>query len=261
MVEFTHLPLIVAKIASRFFISIEAALGSLILLHLFGKNKWVLKSAFVLLAVFSIYLIWLWNKAGNQVNCGCFGDAIWMTPSTSLLKNILLLIVIYILIRYHKGFNYKWTSIITPIYLIGIVALCYIISPVYAIYKIDLTALYTSDKNLAPAIDLTKGKHIIAFLNPQCMHCRKAALKMHLMKQNNPALPFYLIIGGTTSNLTDFWNASQAQDIPWTRLAQAPFSKYTGNVFPQIFWINNSWVEENTEYPDLDQKAIEKWMK
>ena len=84
---------------------------------------------------------------------------------------------------------------------------------------------------------------------------------MHQMESNNPAIPFFMIIVSTMGNINGFWDASKAQNIPYTRLAEKPFMKYTGGVFPQIFWVNNGWVEESTSYPDLDQKVIEKWMK
>src|ERR1035437_4715925 len=113
MVEFVHLPWMVAAIAARFLVGMEAGLGALIALHLFGKNKWALKTAFLILIIFSIYLISLWITAGNNVNCGCFGDAIWMSPSASLIKNAVLLIIAGLLIRYHKGFSFPWSKIIT----------------------------------------------------------------------------------------------------------------------------------------------------
>jgi hypothetical protein len=260
MVEFTHMPLMAAKIASRFFISLEAALGALMVLHFYGKNKWVLKTAVGLLLIFSVFLIFLWIKDGNNVNCGCFGDAIWMRPSESLIKNILLLIIIGILVRKSAGFHYKWTNFVAPLLLIGTLTTCYLVFPVYEVYKINLKPIY-NDKKWAPVTDLTKGKHIVAFLSPSCMHCRKAAFKMHQMMLNDPAIPFYMILGGVESDLTGFWKDSHAQNIPYTRLNREEFLKYTGGVFPQIFWLNNSMVEENTGYPELDQKLIEKWMK
>ncbi len=84
---------------------------------------------------------------------------------------------------------------------------------------------------------------------------------MHKMEENNPAIPFYMIIGGTVGNIDGFWKDAQAQNIPWTRLAKEPFMKYTGGVFPQILWVNNGRVEATCSYPELDQKVIEKWMK
>jgi hypothetical protein len=255
------MPSMLAAVAARFFIGLEAGLGALMVFHLFGKSKWPLKAALVLLVIFSVYLIWLWIIAGDNVNCGCFGDAIWMNPSTSLLKNALLLAIIGLLIRYHNGFTYKWARIAAPVIMLAAIVTSYVLCPLFTRHKIDLTAVYTTNKELAPTIDLTKGKHVIAFLSPSCIHCRKAALKMHLMKQKDPAIPFFFIIGGTTSSLKDFFAASQSQDIPYSRLAQPPFMKYTGGVFPLILFVNNGWVEADVDYPQMDQQVIERWMK
>ena len=99
MVEFLHIPLIAAAIVARLFIGLEIGLGSLLILHLWGKGKWVLKAAFALLAAFSIYLIALWIKDGNNVNCGCFGDAIVLTPWQSFSKDLVLLVLIIVLFK------------------------------------------------------------------------------------------------------------------------------------------------------------------
>jgi hypothetical protein len=255
-----HVHYMTAAIAARFFIALEAGLGSLILFHFFGGKKWVLKVAFALISVFSIYLIWLWIKMGNNVNCGCFGDSIFMRPSVSLLKNAATLLAIWLLIRYHQGFTYQWARIVPPIHLLCVFTLAYLVFPVFTHYKLNFKAMY-ADPQSAPTVDLAKGKHIIAFLSRACMHCRKAALKMHQMKVNNPSLPFFFIIGGTTSDLTDFWNYTHAQDIPNIRMEEKTFLDYTGGEFPQIIWINNGVVEANTTYPELDQKVIEEWVK
>ena len=84
---------------------------------------------------------------------------------------------------------------------------------------------------------------------------------MHEMSIKNPAIPFFLVIGDTTADLTEFWKASNAQDVPHSRIGEEPFDKYTGGEYPQIIWVNNGMVEANTTYPELDQKVIEQWMK
>ncbi len=259
MVEFLHIPLIAAAIVARFFIGLEIGLGSLIILHLWGKGKWVLKAAFALLVAFSIYLIALWIKDGNNVNCGCFGDAIWMSPSSSLIKNGILLVVIGILLRFHKGLKYTWAQVSALVALPCAIVTMYIALPIFKPYKIDLHAVY-ADPKYAPSADLSKGKHIIAFLSPSCIHCRRAALKMHLMKKADSTLPFYMIIGGVDTAISGFWKASDAQDLPHTRLARDPFFKYTGGIFPTILWVNNGRVEASTGYPELNILAIKHWM-
>lgn len=261
MVEYVRLPALVAAIGARFFVGLEAALGGLLILHFLGKRKWVVKLAIAVLLFFSGYLIWLWIVAGNDVNCGCFGDKIWMSPSASLLKNTFLVAALLVILRFHNGWSYKWVESVTVTLLLCTFTLPYIVFPIEARYRIDFTALYANDIAFTPTVNLNKGKHIVAFLSPSCIHCRKAGLKMHELLKQNPQLPFYMVVGGTMSDISDFWRESQAADIPYTRLAVEPFMKYTHGVFPAILWINNGIVEANTNYKELDIKVIEKWMK
>jgi hypothetical protein len=183
-----------------------------------------------------------------------------MSPSASLAKNAGLLVVLWLLIRYHRGFEFRWVNLSVATALVVTIVCTFIFFPMFHRYKLDFTALY-ADKSLAPAVDLSKGKYVIAFLSPSCTHCRKAGLKMHNMKLHNAALPFYVVIGGTESDLGDFWKTSNAEDLPHTRLAQDPFMKYTHGLFPTILWVNNGEVEADTGYPELSEIVIEKWMK
>lgn len=281
MVQYLHMPWLLASIAARFFVGLEAALGGLMILHFFGDRKWVPKTAFALLVVFSIYLIALWAVAGNNLNCGCFGDAIWMSPSTSLIKNAVLMLFIGLVIRFHHGFNYKWVNATAVTLFICTISLPYILFAIQAgepswlrkdRYKADFTPLYNPVKTdsatavaaalypLVPNVDLTKGKHIVAFLSPSCPHCRIAARKMHLMKLDNPSFPFFMVIGGLTSDLKDFWKESDAQNIPYMRLDRDPFLNFTGGVFPLIIWVNNGWVEAKSTYNTMNPGEIEHWL-
>ena len=258
--EFLHVSSRLAGIAARFFTALEAGLGALMVFQFYGGKKWVLNTAFALVVLFSLFLIWLWAKEGNSVNCGCFGDAIWMSPSVSLVKNAALLVAIWLLLRFHSGFSFKWINLALPVFLVSVLVSVYFFFPFFKIYKIDLTPVYADTAN-APRFDLAKGKHIIAFLSPSCIHCRRAALKIHNMEAKDSTLPIYMIIGGVTGSLKDFWDASKAEGLPHSRLASQPFMKYTGGVFPTILWVNNGMVEANTNYTELDPVVIKKWMR
>ncbi|MCD6013236.1 MAG: DoxX protein [Flavipsychrobacter sp.] len=251
---------IIAAIAARFFIGLEAGLGIMITSHFFGRRNWVLKLAFAMVAVFSVYLIWLWVKMGNNVNCGCFGGGIFMSPSTSLIKNAIILGVLGVLIRYHKGFSFDYVNAIPLINILCLIVLAFLQFPVFTHYKFKFDKLY-ADSTYAPKQDLKNGKHIVAFVSRSCSHCRKAASIMHNMKQKNPTLPFYMVVAGTDTAFYTFWQETHAQDIPWSLLPEKTFMEYTGGEFPQILWLNDGKVEANTTYPELDQKVIEDWMK
>ncbi len=282
MVEYLHMPWFMAAIAARFMVGLEATLGGLMVLHLLGRRKEVLKAALLLTIVFSIYLVWLWATAGNEINCGCFGDEIWMSPSVSLLKNFVLILVIVLLLRFQSGFVFPMSNGYTAFLALAGIVLPFILYPISKSepnwlrkdsYTIDLSPLYHPVKDagdttvaevvypMVPDIDLAEGKHIIAFLSPSCPHCRIAARKMALMNKENPSIPFYMVIGGVASDLTDFWKETKAEQLPYSRLHRAPFLQFTGGIFPLIIWVNNGTVEAKSTYNTLNRTEIEDWMK
>lgn len=278
MVEYLHFPWLLASVMARLMVGLEATLGGLLVLHLFGKGKMVLKTAIALLVAFSVYLVWLWATAGNDVNCGCFGDAIWMSPSASLIKNAILASVLVVLLKYHHGLEFRYSNkVTTALFFVGLV-LPFALFPISSqqpnwlkkgSYKIDFSDLYRPivDDSAAlkvpypktPEIDVAHGKHVIAFLSPTCEHCRIAARKMALMKRADTSLPFFMIIGGIASDLTDFWKYTNSRNIPYMRLHREPFLRYTGGVFPLIVWVNDGTVEAKSTYNTLNQSELKKW--
>ncbi len=269
IVEYVQLPWLLSAIAARALVGLEAALGILITLNIFGKSKWILKFSMLILVIFSIYLVYLWIAVGNDVNCGCFGDDILMTPSESLIKNAIMLVLIFILNKYHKGLKKNWLHIFSIIGVIAGMSVPFIAQPIASsapgflkdeAYKVDLTVLYEEDINHPPTINLSEGKHIISFMSLTCPHCRKAAYKMYLMKQRNPDLPFYFILNGSTTLLDNFWEETKSGEIPYTMLGRDKFIKLSGPNVPAIYWINNSTVEAKSSYLDLSQTGIEDWV-
>ncbi len=270
IVEYIHVSWFVAAVGARLLIGLEAGIGLLLTANILGKKKWIPKLAIVLLVLFSIYLAILWAVQGNNVNCGCFGDKIAMTPSESLLKNAVLLAVLLLITRFHKGLLANRLNVLWIVVLTVMTALPLFI---YALpdtqphwlnkekFHLDMSALYAPGKTDAPAIRLDSGKHILAFFSLGCPHCRLAAYKMHLMKEKNPALPFFMVLAGKEESKTGFWKESKAQNIPYTTLDADTFTNLVGWSWPVIYLMNNGWVEARTNYVSLNQQEIEQWLK
>lgn len=270
MVEFVHMPWLMAAIGARLLIGLEAGLGALMVLHMFGGRKWVLKLSLLILIMFSFYLVYLWATQGNNVNCGCFGDMIWMSPSSSLIKNGFLIAGLLLIIKYHDGFNKKWAKIVSPILLVVVTILPFILfalpdqQPTWLQkdkFQINLSALYNPETaKPVPAINLNKGKYVISFLSLSCPHCRTAAHKMQIMKEKNPELPFFFVIAGKDKYQESFWKETRARSIPHTKLDADAFTAIAGYAWPVIYFVNDGWVEAQSNYISLGQDEIEKWL-
>ncbi|RYD78848.1 MAG: hypothetical protein EOP53_10540 [Sphingobacteriales bacterium] len=257
---------------ARLFIGLELACGVLLLLNLWLRKFTIPFVAFILI-VFNIYLLLEIFMFGNKGNCGCFGEFLYLSPLEGILKNIVLLMVCLFIYAYHNGLYFRWIKIVSGVLILASLVTPFILNPIdfdtssqhYSgklNYKLDLDILYNDAVNKPPKVELRKGKWIVVFLSLTCPHCRIAAKKLHIMKNRNPNLPIHMVLNGKDKNLQPFFDDTRADNISYSKYAGAQnFSKLAGTQFPAIFWVNNSMVENKTDYTVLQQEEIEAWLK
>ncbi len=90
---------------------LEIALGVMLLLGEFMEfTAWLL----LLLIVFFTFLTGYSAITGAVSDCGCFGDALKLTPFQSFMKDLVLLVFILVIFIYRKQinpvFNLKWSK-------------------------------------------------------------------------------------------------------------------------------------------------------
>lgn len=265
-----HVSKTLAAWAARFFIGLEAALGLLLLINVFGKGKWVIKACLVLLAVFSIHLAILWITMGNDVNCGCMGSLAPMSPALSLLKNLVLFLLLLVLLRFSVMEKSNTQHLLAIIVTALTIALPFFIFPANKPVKLPLSVLYRPDQLEMPKLELRAGKHIVCFLSLTCSHCRDAATKIHQIKADNPAIPFYFFFPDEDNDtlkawkLKDFMSTTHDTDIPYSFV---PYKTFVDMVkaagedgVPTMLWMQDSTIIRKMEVPDIHQKEIEQWL-
>lgn len=95
---------------SRFIISIELFLGISFFINPFVK-KISVPFSFLLLVIFCIHLTYLIVTGSGSKNCGCFGELIPMSSLEALIKNLVLIFLLYLLNKYflyEKKLNYSF---------------------------------------------------------------------------------------------------------------------------------------------------------
>ena len=261
-----------APFIARFMIGLEFLIGFLLIFGLYTK-KFTLKLTIASLIFFSVYLVFMIINSGNNGNCGCFGQVLVMTPLQALIKNAVMLVICLLIYKYYEGFDFgkigKW---IFGVLFIFSFALPHILNYVDIDYseayltkqedhfKLELDSVYTSAKIHTPPKTLSTGKHIIAFMSMSCGHCRIAAKKMRLMKQQNPSIPMYLVLNGEYDMLSKFFDDTKARNIDYCVLNGRNFIYLAGLDLPAIYMLNNSIVENYIDYAHLDQTEIEAWL-
>jgi len=263
----------IAPFVARILIGLEFIIGFLLLFNL-SLRKIAYKAGISVLCIFCIYLILLISFSGNKGNCGCFGSYIQMTPLQALIKNIVMLGIFFILFKFHNGWILpkKFGFAITVLFAAAF-TLPFILNPVELDYSksylnkiedntiLPLDSLYKNATLNTPPKSLSLNKHIIAFLSLTCKHCRIAANKIRIIHERNPKIPFYFILNGDEKDLKTFFENTHTEDIPHCILLGRNFVYLAGIHLPVIYLVNNSIVEFQVNYIDLDQNEIEKWLK
>jgi len=261
-----------APFIARMLIGLELLIGFALIVQLQLK-KITYKLSITTLLIFCLYLILEIIFSGNKGNCGCFGTTLFMTPLQALIKNIIMLIILVLLYKFHNGWGSgKFANGLYIVSFISALALPFILNPVELNYseaylnkpeenyKLELDSLYSKAKLNTPPKTLSQGKHIIAFMSLTCPHCRIATKKMHIMHELNPNIPFYFVLNGDDENLKPFFDDTHTEDIPHCMLLGRNFVYLAGTNMPAIYLINNSIVEHDVNYMDLDQKEVEAWL-
>jgi uncharacterized membrane protein YphA (DoxX/SURF4 family) len=268
-----------APFIARFMIGLEFFIGFLLIMGLYIR-RFTIKLTVISLIVFCIYLVFVMATTGNNGNCGCFGTAISMTPLQALIKNIIMIAVSLLIYKFDDGFSFfyespgfkKFSKILAILLALTAFALPHILnyvdlsfSEAYLVkkedsYKLELDSVYKYNKIYKAPQTLSKGKHIISFMSLTCPHCRIAAKKLKLIKEKNPAISMFLVLNGDYDKIQPFFDDTKARNIDYCILNGQSFVYLGGLNLPAIYLVNNSVVEANVNYMELDQAEIEKWL-
>jgi len=263
-----------APFIARFLIGLEFLIGFALVLNLLLK-KITYKLSLGILGFFCIYLLLQIFISGNKGNCGCFGSAIAMTPLQALIKNIVMILILVSLYKFHEGWSLgsKFSKYFFIVTTLTSFSLPFVLNPVELDYSsaylnkpeenfdIPLDTLYNHATLNIPPRTLSTGKHILVFASLTCPHCRIAAKKIKIIHHRNPEIPFYFILNGNDDKLKPFFEDTHTEDIPHCMLLGRSFIYLAGTSMPVIYLINNSKVEHNLNYMDLDQGELEEWLK
>lgn len=262
-----------AGIIARIMIGMELLLGLFLLFHVFLK-KFTYNAVITVLAIFIAYLLIVIMKQGNTGNCGCFGDAVQMTPAMAIWKNVGMIaatVILKFIYPVNPYRNMKQVPALVGISLLSLAAFCppFVLNPIFTGTRpetwnkaINLDPLYKYSP--APTEDLRKGKHIVAFMSLTCPHCKKAAYLLHIIHNEHPDIPMYIILDGSETFKKQFFDETHAADVPNLYYHHSDdFMSMAGTSVPAVFWMNNGVAEFKSVYAyyQLDPNYMEQWLK
>lgn len=259
-----------APFIARLLIAFELFLGLMLIFNL-ALKQFTLKATLALLFFFTVYLIIQLIREGNGGNCGCFGTYLQMTPLESIFKNLLLISIALFIQFFHPNTSVRFARVLIPLGLVVAVSFPFVINPVDLMasgyrqpesvnFPFDLSLIYNDTISHKTSVDLSTGKHIVAFLSMTCTHCKTTAFKMHVMEKRHPEIPFFMVLNGKEMNLPVFLEETKSENVPYMILLGQPFAKITGGNVPTIYWMENGMVVRKSSYISLEEDEILNWL-
>lgn len=227
---------IIASYLARFFIGLEFALGFLMLLPFYVRR--LMQFTFFLLGGFTLHLIYLWS-IGDTDNCGCFGEMISMTPEQSIIKNMIMLAIAFVVFRSAQT---KKIKIIIPIvFSAATIISMWIILPIPNHKEFPFESFTHFETR--GRVDLSSGENLVAIFNLDCEHCQQAATELGELKRNQENFPelyvLYFQEGSTT--VEDFESITQSS-FPYDLIEVNTFFDLIGDSPPRVYYLKDGKV-------------------
>jgi len=251
---------------AAFLIVAEYAIGfGLLVLH--KRVSFILYSTWGFLLIFSGYLLVLLATKGNDINCGCMGETLSFTPVQALVKNVLTMLLLYLLGNFDK--QTKFLEAAAGLYMIvfalAVSASYFTIPSLYSdqpepvaeeVYfnkqlLIDSAFAWRNDWLNMP----TENEAIFAFLSMSCTHCQMAAERLGSLSQRK-TLPIFLVINGDSSQLDDFREEHNIKHLPACMLGAQPFVAIAGTQLPAMMRISGHKITHRLRLMHLNGKVL-----
>jgi hypothetical protein len=148
----------IAPYLSRFIISVEFFLGISFFVTPFVK-KIAVPFSFLLLAVFCVHLIYLIATGSGSKDCGCFGELIPMSSLEALIKNLVLILLLFLIQKNfscEKKLNYSVAFAVFSIVFAGMF-LIFQIKPYNIPRRDDAQTKITDSMQTISSTKLKKG--------------------------------------------------------------------------------------------------------
>ncbi len=257
---------------ARFIVGLELSLGILLIAQQRGKKQWILKGTFVMLIAFTLHLFLLYVKEGNDINCGCMGDFIEMSPLASIGKNIALIILnLLLLLGFKYANSYSLKSGTQLMLLVLPIAGIFMMDPMGRSPEVEWEKVLNVGTAWDKNPELIAGRSLAPFLSLTCGHCLDAAKELNQLKKESPDLPIFIVFQSMSSPeatqdaLMNFESESGVLEMPIYFADRKGFVDFLVSLghdgVPVMIWLQDGKVFRHTSGAKIDFKEINSWLK
>jgi thiol-disulfide isomerase/thioredoxin len=237
------------KLAAFATLFIEGLFG-LALISKYRQKTFILFSSIGILFAFSIIIIW-GLRYGDISDCGCFSSLIRMSPEVSILKNIIMIVILFTYWGNIKGcFGTNYIKVNFIAFSMIIVTLYGIILLNNKAYPLSISFLkYKQFKYLGENIEinLSKGIYLVVFTNPTCEKCKEEIDKINQLNEKAGNITFIAFVQKNENKENELFTVDDLS-FPYKLLNENDIRKYINSSPPQAFLLKDgniikSWAD------------------
>ena len=251
---------------TRLLITAEFVLGIMLIFNIHAKIAYYTVLGF--LAGFTIYLSLLPYLFDVDItNCHCFGNAVVLSRTESIAKNVILLIcMLFVSPKYYT--RKKWeTWLVIALSTVAFITCICINAPNY-IYtmvhkeniQIDVPMYQSALLNSGKQEEFTNGKQLICMYSVGCRYCKRAAIKLHLMLKNNQLPEDYVKTvfwkGTPDTVIHNFFIEQKIAPLDYTTFSLDTFLTITSGSMPVILFSDNGNIVHTANYITLKEEEL-----
>ena len=254
---------------SRLLIFIELVIGISLILKICFKHIWWL--TLLMMAGFTLFLVYV-SIYRNDSNCHCFGSLIELDPLQSIVKNIIVLALLFF-IKNEKSHDYR--LVIKKWFIAGIILISLVISFVLLPMDIIYNRIYSEIENVNTVafyeslsdstyfdgeklMDVSKGRYLINYARAGCKYCRIGAEKLTLMVDRHeiPHDRVKFVIGGSDEAISRFIEITGTSDYEHWKIPAPKFMSITYGKFPLYVFVEDGKIVKAGDFRILDDDVL-----
>jgi len=261
----------VTETLTRLLITAEFVLGILLIFNVYARIAYY--AALALLGGFTIYLFLLPCFFDVDItNCHCFGKAIVLNRTESIIKNIILLVcLVFVSPKFYRFRKWEtWVSV--SVAVVAFAVFMVINTPNYLytmIHKekiqIDFPMYKSALSNSGKENEFTDGKQIICLYSASCKFCKRAAAKLHLIMKNNnlseERVKAVFWSGSPDTTVNRFFSEQKIPLPEYTTFRVDTFLTITDGHMPVILFSDNGTIVRKANYITLSEKEVVEFLK
>jgi len=245
-----------SALMARLIISFELCIGLLLIINIYFRA--IFKVSLITLFVFLVFLLFRITYAEN---CNCFGELIALNPLESLIKNIIFMLLLW-LVKNNEALIWRFNKVLLVAIVVLSFAVPIIISPPDFIHKAYYQSLYEGEEGNAIMISDTthkysEGKQVLVFASMGCRYCVLATRKIDIIAgKHNYYNDIVFYFFGDESEINSFWEKSQTQGFSYAFLPAEELLQICKGRLPTIYFTIDGKIAETYGYRTLTEKEF-----